>query len=116
MHKLHKTIDIKAPVQSVYDFITQPDNLPGIWPNMLSVSNLVPRNDGTYDFDWIYKMAGVHVKGHTRVEQAQSGKLAYVRNEGGVPGTFRWTFEGLNGSGTRMTLDVEYSIPTPLIG
>ena len=116
MHKIQKTIDIKAPVQRVYDFINQPENLPSVWPNMVSVSNVVAKTGGAHDFDWIFKMAGMHFKGHAKVEEAQSGKLARFRNEGGIPSTFLWRFSGLDGSGTRLTVDVEYTIPTPVIG
>jgi len=116
MHKIHRTIDIKAPVQRVYDYFVQPTHLPSFWPHLLSVSNLVARGDGTYDYDWVYKMAGVHFKGHAKTEEAQSGKLVMVRNEGAIPSTFRWSFEGLDGSGTRLTVDAEYSLPTPLLG
>jgi len=116
MHRIQRTIDIKAPVQRVYDTICQPTNLPGIWPNMQSVSNLVPHGDGTYDFDWVYKMAGMHFRGHTRVEDAQPARYFRIRNEGEITGAFRWTFTGLDGMGTRLSVDIEYTIPTPLIG
>ncbi len=116
MKKVQKSIEIKAPVQRVYDFLTQPSNLPGIWPNLVAVSNIVSRAGGSHDFDWEYKMAGIHFKGHATTEEAQPGKLVRVRNEGGIPSTFIWTYQGLDGSGTRLTLEVEYTIPAPVIG
>jgi ligand-binding SRPBCC domain-containing protein len=115
MHKFQKTIDIKAPVQKVWEFITLPTNMPGVWPSMISVANLVPKGDGTHDFDWIYKMAGVHFHGQAKVEASNPGKLAVVRCTGGIPSVFRWGFAA-NGTGTRLSLEVEYSLPTPLIG
>jgi len=116
MRKFTRTIDIKAPVQRVYDYLCQPTNLPGIWPNMVSVSNVVPGMGGAHDFDWVFKMVGHQFKGHSKVEEAQPAKLARYRNEGGIPSTFVWTYAGLDGSGTRLTVDVEYTIPTPVIG
>src|SRR4029079_9259713 len=71
MHKIQRTIEIKAPVQRVYDFLNQPTNLPSIWPNMVSVSNIVAKPGGAHDFDWVYKMIGVPFKGHSKVEEAQ---------------------------------------------
>ena len=111
MQKIQRTIDIKAPVQRVYDFINQPNNLPGIWPNMVSVSNVVAEAGGAHHFDWVFKMVGVHFKGHAKVEEAQSGKFVRVRNESGIPSTFVWTYTGLDGSGTRLSLSVEYTCP-----
>jgi len=116
MHKIQRVIDIKAPVQRVYDFVNQPNNLPGIWPNMVSVSNVVPKAGGAHDFDWIFKMVGVHFKGHCAVEEAESGRYTRVRNESGIPSTFLWTYTGTNGAGTRLSLTVEYTMPTPVIG
>jgi len=116
MKTIKRTIEIKAPVQAVYDFMVQPTNLPGIWPNLISVSNIVAASGGAHDFDWVYKMAGVHFKGHAKTEDAKPGKLQRVRNEGGIPSTFLWTYEGSNGTGTKLTLEVEYAIPTPVVG
>jgi uncharacterized membrane protein len=116
MHKIERTIDIKAPVQSVYDFLVEPENLPSIWPNLVAVSNIVPKSGGAYDFDWVYKMGGLHFKGRTKVEEAKPGRLARYRNEGGIPSTFLWNFSGLDGQGARVTVVVEYRIPTPVVG
>ena len=116
MRRIHRTIDIKAPVQRVYEFINQPSNLPGVWPHMVSVSNIVPREGGASDFDWVFKMGGVHFNGHAFVEQARPGEYARIRTEGGIPSLFVWSYTGLDGSGTRLTVDVEYSLPTPVIG
>ncbi len=116
MKKINRTIDIKAPAQRVYDFLTQPSNLPSIWPNMVSVSNIVARAGGAHDFDWVYKMAGLHFKGHAKTEEAQPGKLVRMRNEGGIPSTFLWTYQGLDGSGMRLSVEIEYTIPAPVIG
>lgn len=116
MKKIRKTIEIKAPVQRVFDFLAQPSNLPTIWPNMVAVSNAVPRMAGLHDFDWEFRMVGFHFTGHTRILEAQAGKFARLQTSGGIPSTFVFTYQGLDGSGTRLTVDVEYEIPTPIIG
>ena len=100
MKKIIRSIDIKAPAQRVYEFITQPANLPGIWPSLISVSNVVPSIGGSHDFDWVYKMAGIHFKGRSKTEDAQPGKHLRIRNEKGIPSTFRWSFQGQDGMGT----------------
>ena len=116
MHKIQRTIDIKAPVQNVYDFVNQPSNLPSFWPNMIAVSNIVASKGGCSDFDWVFKMVGHQFKGHTKCEEAQPGKLARFKNEAGIPSTLLWKYTGLDGSGTRLSLEIEYTMPTPIIG
>ena len=116
MHKIQRTIEIKAPVQRVYDFLTQPANLPSIWPNMVSVTNVVSQGGGAHSFDWVYKMAGVHFNGHASTEEVQPAKLVRVKNQGGIPSTFRWSYQGLNGGNTRLTVEVEYNIPGAVVG
>lgn len=116
MQRIRKTIEIKAQAQRVFDFITQPTNLPAVWPNLVEVSNVVTKPGGYHEFDWVYKMAGLHFKGHAKTEEAVPGKLSRVRNEGAIPSTFIWTFQGLDGSGTRLTCEVEYTIPVPVLG
>ena len=115
MHQYRETVEIKAPVQQVYDFINQPTNLPGVWPSLIEVSNVVPRAGG-HDWDWTYKMLGVRLKGHTKLEEAQPGRLLRTMSEGAIVSSFRWTFQGLNGSGTRLTCEIDYTMPTPVIG
>lgn len=116
MTSVTRTVEIKAPAQRVYDFLTQPSNLLGIWPNMRSVANVAVSPRGGHDFDWEYSMAGFRLKGHSTTEEARPGKLYRVRNEGGIPSTFVWTFEGLDGSGTRLTVDIEYETPGAIVG
>ena len=116
MHKIQRTIDIKAPVQRVYEFLTQPANLPSFWPSMVEVTNVVTRAADTRDFDWVYKMAGVRLKGHTNCEEVKAPNLLVTRSEGAVSSTFRWTFKGLDGAGTKLTCEVEYTIPVPVLG
>ena len=116
MHKISRTIDIQAPVQRVYDFMNDPNNLPSIWPNLVSVSNVVASNGGAFDFDWNFKMVGVHFKGHAKAEDAQPGRLVRFRNEGGIPSVFVWKYSGIDGAGMRLIVDIEYTMPTPVIG
>lgn len=116
MHKIQRSIDIKAPATRIYEFVNRPDNLSAIWPNLVSVSNVSPKAGGASEFDYVFKMGGSQFKGHTHVEEAQPGKLARFRNDGGIPSTFRWTYKAADGSGTRLTLDVEYSMPSSLSG
>lgn len=115
MHLMKKSIEIKAPVERVYDFFTTPSNLPSIWPSMVEVTNVERRPDGYNSFDWVYKMVGVRFKGHAEPRKVVQNKYIEIKNESGIPSTFRWTYEG-RGASTLLTVEVEYAIPTPVFG
>jgi len=116
MKRIQRTITIKAPAQRVFEFLAQPTNLLSIWPSMIEVSNIQALPTGGSEYDWVYKMAGVHLKGHTKTTEYKDGKLLVTKSEGGVVSTFNWKFEGLNGGETRFTSEIEYTIPVPVIG
>lgn len=118
MRKVVKSVDIHAPVERVWEFVTRPENLPIVWPSMVSVSN-VKRDDGTVrEFDWEYKMAGLHFNGHSTTIDSKPKQFAATRSEGGVPSTFRWTYEPQRDTMTRLTCEWEYEVPVavPIIG
>lgn len=114
MAKIRKSVRLNAPVDQVFDYITHPENLPEIWPSMVEVSNVKRKSDGAHSFDWVYKMAGVRFKGHAESIEIETNARSVVKNERGIPSTFHWTFEGANG-GTRVTMEVEYTIPGKLL-
>jgi len=116
MHKFQVSTDIKASPERVFDFIAQPRNLPGVWPSLIEVSSVVTRPDGSSDYDWIYKMAGVQLKGHTTVDEADPGELLRTHTEGAIQSAFRWICRSEDGAGTRLTVEVEYTLPVPVVG
>lgn len=115
MRKINHIIDIAASVDRVFDFATRPNNLPGIWPSLVEVSNVERREDGWHAFDWTYKMLGVRFHGNARTVRIEPNAYVEVLNAGGIPSTFRWKYEPHEG-GTRVSLDVEYTIPAPVLG
>lgn len=114
---IEKTIEIDAPANRVYDFLAEPSNLPRVWPSLVAVSNVMPAAAAPgSDFDWEFKMAGIHFKGHAKVEESQPAKLVRVHNEGGVPSTFVWKYEPIDDAHMRLHLDVEYAMPGKVFG
>lgn len=115
MPTIRKTIAIAAPVERVFDYVADPTHLPAIWPNLVEVSNVTPHADGGNGFDWIYRMAGVKVRGHSEdVDFARNARLV-SRSESGIPNTFRWLYDADAGA-TRVTLEVDYQPPKGLFG
>jgi ligand-binding SRPBCC domain-containing protein len=115
MKHISKSIEINAPVERVFDFITTPMNLLGVWPSMAEITNVQRSADGRHSFDWVYKMAGLPFKGHSETTDVEMPVRSVVKNTGGVPSTFHWKFEK-KGAGMRLAIDVDYEIPAPVIG
>lgn len=114
MITIRKTITVDATANRIYEFMTTPENLPEIWPSMIEVSNVKRGADGTHAFDWVYKMAGLRFQGRSETSEVALNDHYVVKNEKGIPSTFRWTFAGENGH-TKVTMECQYEIPSKLL-
>lgn len=114
MAKITKSTRINASVDRVFEYLSNPENLLEVWPNMVEVSNIQMKPDGGRAYDWVYKMAGMKFHGHADTTALEKNKRTVVKNDKGIPSTFEWTFAGEDG-GMRLTVSVEYTIPVPLV-
>jgi uncharacterized membrane protein len=114
MAKISKSISVNAPVGRVFEYATDPDNLPEIWPSLIEVSHVERKPDGGHDFDWVYKMAGLRFKGHAKTIDVERDKRVVTQNIEGIPSTFRWEYAGDDAS-TKVRLEVEYTLPGELL-
>lgn len=114
MAKISKSIDINAPVEQVYDYFTQPENLPTIWPSLVEVSKVQRSADGSHSFDWVYKMAGIRFSGHSQTTEVERNKRVISKNERGIPSTFEYLWEA-KGNKTHVTFNVDYTIPGKIL-
>lgn len=115
MKLITKTVSINASASQVYEFASNPKNLPEIWPSLIEVSNIKNGPEGADSFDWVYKMAGVHLKGHSDALKRVPDKYSELESKAGVKNHMIWTYDEKGGR-TDVTLKVEYDIPIPLIG
>jgi uncharacterized membrane protein len=115
MAKITKSVTINAPVEKVFAFISEPTNLPEIWPSMVEVKDLQPSPAGGYNFDWVYKMAGVRFNGASETTESVTNQCIVTKSTKGIESKFVWTFETKD-SGTKLTVETEYSVPVPLLG
>jgi uncharacterized membrane protein len=114
MAKVSKSVRIETPVERVYQYLNDPQNLPEIWPSLMEVSNVEAKPDGRHSYDWVYKMAGLNFKGHSDTSELEAGKHVVIKNEKGIPSTFDWRYES-DGAGTKVTLAVDYTLPNKLL-
>ncbi len=71
MAKIQKSIQISAPVEKVFDYLLDPDNLPAIWPSLMEVKD-IQRTPGEElsSYKWTYKMAGMRFEGTTETTES----------------------------------------------
>ena len=114
MAKTVKTINIKAPVEKVYDYISEPTNLPEIWPSLVEIKDVQKLPSGGTKERWVYKMAGIRLEGTSESEDTKNQRIV-SKSKGGVESTQTWMFQPEAG-GTKVTLEVEYTVPIPVLG
>ena len=115
MAKLQKSILIDAPVEKVFAYMSDPNNMPEIWPSMVEVKDVQPAPAGGYNFGWVYKMAGVRFDGASETTEEIPNQRTVTKSTKGIESHFVWTYEPENG-GTKLTVDIEYKVPVPLLG
>ena len=116
MEKMKRDLHIDAPVEKVFDFISKPEHMPEIWPSMIRVDNVKDAEvKGGLDYDWDYKMAGIEFHGRTHTLEFEPYKHVVIENKEGIPSRFVWDYRAENG-GTHLDLEVEYTIPMPVLG
>ena len=116
MAKIKKTITINAPVEKVFDYASEPTNLPEFWPSMVEIKDVkkIPGAVGG-TFHWVYKMAGMRFEGTSEVIESVVNERRVTKSSGGIPNMFTWIYQP-DQAGTKLTLEVEYTVPVPLLG
>ena len=115
MRKAVKSITIKSPVEKIFDYISEPTNLPEIWPSLMEIKDVQRLPDGNINNRWVYKMAGVRLEGTSEGVESVANQRIVSKTKGGVESTQTWMFQP-EGDETKVTLEIEYTIPIPLLG
>ena len=116
MAHFQRHITIEAPVHEVFEYWKNPSNWPEVWPSMTEATDVVLTPDavGT-TARWVYKMAGVRLKGDGEIVECIPDRLIDYKTSGDIDSAFVWTFED-DGDGTKMLADVTYTVPIPVLG
>ena len=110
----HKTININAPIERVFEFWKNTDNFPHFMTNVREVRNL-----GNGRSQWtVAGPAGLSVKWNAVVTEFIPNKIIAWRSEPGsaVANAGIVRFEPNNGAGTRVTIRMSYNPPAGAIG
>ena len=117
MVKTVKSITIKAPVEKVFDYISEPTNLPEIWSSVVEVKDVQKLPSGGTRNRWVYKMAGIRLEGTSESVDTECvpNQRLVSKTKGGAESTITWMFQPEAG-GTKVTFEGEYTVPIPVLG
>ena len=115
MAKVEKEVTVKAPIEEVFRYISEPSNLPEFWPSLMEIKDVQSLPNGGYSARWVYKMVGMRFQGTGEYTQIVPNQWFVIETKGGISSIITWTFRS-KGDMTRVTLTIEYKVPIPLLG
>jgi len=114
MANVKRSITINAPVEKVFNYIADPKVQSEWVPSLVDVTDVSGSGVGQH-YRWTYKMAGVMLKGETTVTENIPNERRVTQSKGGVTSTWIINLES-HDDGSMMELDIEYTIPVPVLG
>jgi uncharacterized membrane protein len=114
MERIHKRIEIKAPVDKVFSYLDDPKNSTEWINNMIEVNDVTGSGVGKH-FNWVWKMAGINFKGESTNTEYIPNKRIALKSKGGIDATWDFKVESQKNV-TILDLDVDYTVPVPVLG
>ncbi len=108
------SIVIHAPADRVFAYVDDPMNLVEWLPSMVEIQNVIGTGAGQQQ-EWTYKMAGLLLRGQATVVEHVPNKSAVHQTIGMIRSDFGYAV-GPHEKGAVLTLEVEYSVPMPVLG
>jgi coenzyme Q-binding protein COQ10 len=114
MPRIRKSITINAPVEKVFEYISNPENIMEWWSSVTAVRDINGQSESqTWIFD--YKMMGLHFTAKAKVTRSRLNYERRVESEGGMDANWYWEFRPV-GDGTQLRWVIDYDIPIPVLG
>ena len=108
------SIVVNAPVGEVFAYANAPSTMPDWMSAMVEVRNVIGSGAGQ-QWEWTYKMAGVHVRGQSVIVDYIPNECATHQGIGMLSVNWTTMVEPHDG-GTKLTVKLEYTIPIPVLG
>ncbi|MGF1495596.1 MAG: SRPBCC family protein [Elainellaceae cyanobacterium] len=116
MATIERSIEIKAPVNQVFEYMDDPLHQPQITPSMTAVKDIERLSNGGTRSHYTYKMAGIPLKGTAEAIEYTPNERIVFQLSGGIDGKIWWLFGPVNSNNSRMTYRTEYTVPVPVLG
>ncbi|MDH3727906.1 MAG: SRPBCC family protein [Myxococcales bacterium] len=114
MPKISNSINISAPVEKVFGYVSDPMSALEWFVGMTEVKDVTGSGVGQH-YQWKYTMIGVPLQGETTVIEHVPNERLVSEGKGGIPSTFTFTFAP-HEVGTRLDMEIDYTIPVPVLG
>ena len=101
-------------MEKVFAYYALPDHLTA-WPHMVHVTDVQDLPGGGYSHRWTYNLSGMRVDGTVEDIELVTNQRRVSKIRGAIDLTLTARFQPEDG-GTKMAVEVEFSVPTPLIG
>lgn len=114
MVKANANTIINAPVDKVWDTLNDKGRMTEWMPLLEEVSDIQGDGVGS-SFHWKYKFLGMKFNGSSKVEEQVKNKKQVVKSKAGIESIWKWNLAP-EGDGTKVDLEIEYTIPVPVLG
>ncbi len=116
MAEIHKVATIDVPIAKVFDIVDDPSTFPKYVPNVREVVDMHRSDSRVGDsFRVIYRVLGITFDEKFTVTDYQRPDRIKSKFEGGMKGTFAWSFEP-QGQKTKVSVDIDYRLAGGAIG
>jgi len=120
MIRIEKEAIIDAPLEKVFHYVQNPGNLPEIWPGLVRVYNIQHLNNGGYTAEYVFKLAGINLRGKAECTELILNKSIVIKTRGishsSITGSFNAVHSNQFIPKTRISVTIEYEVPIPLLG
>lgn len=115
MTKVMRDVQIKAPVEKVFDLLYDPKNLPELWPNMLEVKNVKDSTLGGYDYTWVYRMSDMRFDVKSQIIEFLTNRRIVMKSEKEIESMIVWDFFGDGEEEMHLMIEMDYETPASLL-
>ncbi|MBN1571851.1 MAG: SRPBCC family protein [Deltaproteobacteria bacterium] len=115
MAHVQRNIAIKAPIEKVFNYITDPMSSEEWSPGLEKITGVIGSGVGRRD-KWEYKMAGMKFNGESVVKELNPPDRYVLESVAGIISKWVFVLEKYYDGDTKLNLDIEYTIPVPILG
>ena len=113
MASIEQSISIKAPVEKVFEYLSDPAKMPEWHPSVLSVRDITGRGE-TQKWTWDYKLWGYVFTQKVEVVSHVVNTTRIFKSKGIIRGRRDFNFKH-EGEATRLEYKLDYTIPIVIV-